>query len=316
MALDFMAIDFETANGEQGSVCAVGVAQVRGGVIASAESWLIRPPTGDRFTNTHIHGIRFDDVHDAPTWAASLERIDRAAAGRSLVAYNSRFDEGVYLAASRLAGVAASRHDWRDAYALARSRLRLSSYRLPAVVEHLGLDAFAHHEAGADAVACAQLTIALAERERADSVEALWAGAGTPAGPAYSSGRGTAAARRGAAYASRGSTSTRLPKPNPDADPGHVLFGVSITFTGDLETLSRPDAQAMAAEVGAHVTGTPTKKTQVVVVGGFDPTTFKPGATVSSKVQKALDLKAAGQFIEFLSEAQFVEAVNFRGGRG
>ncbi|HET8877955.1 MAG TPA: exonuclease, partial [Arthrobacter sp.] len=38
MALDFTAIDFETANGFRGSPCAVGLTKVRGGVVVEEAS--------------------------------------------------------------------------------------------------------------------------------------------------------------------------------------------------------------------------------------------------------------------------------------
>ena len=40
---DFAAIDFETANGERTSVCAVGVVVVRGGEVVDSFYSLIKP---------------------------------------------------------------------------------------------------------------------------------------------------------------------------------------------------------------------------------------------------------------------------------
>ena len=42
--LDFVAVDFETANGKRESACAVGVAVVRNGRVQSSDSWLVKPP--------------------------------------------------------------------------------------------------------------------------------------------------------------------------------------------------------------------------------------------------------------------------------
>ena len=63
---NFAAIDFETANHNRDSACAVGVAIVQAGQISSLERYLIRPPTQE-FRFTHIHGLTWRDV----TYAAA-----------------------------------------------------------------------------------------------------------------------------------------------------------------------------------------------------------------------------------------------------
>ena len=62
--LNFTAIDFETANANPNSACALGIAVVQAGQIVERISWLIRPPTSE-FSFTHIHGITWRQVADA-----------------------------------------------------------------------------------------------------------------------------------------------------------------------------------------------------------------------------------------------------------
>lgn len=290
MGLDFTAVDFETANEQRGSVCAVGVTTVRDGAVVATQSWLVRPPGELRFTNSRIHGITANHVTHAASWGGSLERIDALTGDTHLVAYNSPFDKGVYAAASRLSGMEPSPRVWRDVRVLAKAHLTLESYRLVDVSRELGLRDFEHHDAGADAEACARVALAIAAARGCLTVEELWR---VPTSAAKSPSSG---------YRQH----TPLPTTNSAADPGHPLFGASITFTGDLLGFSRPEARAAAAALGAIVTGSPTRKTDVVVVGGFDPATFRPGAEVSLKVQKAIDLRSAGQRIELISEDDFV----------
>lgn len=292
MPLNFTAIDFETANEQRGSVCAVGVAQIRDGQLAHTASWFVAPPTGERFTNSHIHGITADHVRGASTWAQSLDAIGQWAGGYSLVAYNSPFDKGVYNAASMLTAIDAPLHQWRCALTLAKSRLDLPGYRLPQVAAHLGVNMGQHHDAHADAVACALVTSAISDHTGIDTIDDLW----LP----------TTITRR-----FRNNTSDKLPESNTAADPRHVLYGVSLTFSGELEAFSRAEARTAAAALGANVTTTPTKKTEIIVLGGFDPATFRAGMSVSAKVQKALDLRASGQRIELLSEADFIACLNY-----
>ncbi len=56
MALDFVAIDFETANYDRSSACAVGLAIVRDGRVVQTLKTLIRPPTRF-FLFTDLHNI-------------------------------------------------------------------------------------------------------------------------------------------------------------------------------------------------------------------------------------------------------------------
>lgn len=286
MALNFTAIDFETANEQRGSVCAVGITTVRDSQIIETTSWYVQPPTGERFTNTYIHGITPAHCASGSTWADSLAAIAEYAEDGPLVAYNSPFDKGVYSAACRLSEIDVIDYVWRDARVAAKTHMVLDSYKLVEVSAHLGLPDFAHHDAAEDAEACARVVLTLAERHAVGVLDELW--------PVRAS--------------SQRSYYRRLPLPsaNVEADPAHPLYGVSVTFTGELEGYERDDARAAVAALGAIVTSGPTKRTDVVVVGGFDPATFRSGATVSNKIQKALDLRAAGQQIEFISELDLV----------
>jgi DNA polymerase-3 subunit epsilon len=56
---------------------------------------------------------------------------------------------------------------------MSRKTYTLPSYRLPLVAEEAECSPFAHHDALADAVACAEITIDCARRSGADDVHAL-----------------------------------------------------------------------------------------------------------------------------------------------
>ncbi len=68
-----------------------------------------------------------------------------------------------------------------------------------------------------------------------------------------------------------------------DAEPaagGSELAGKVVVFTGTLATLTRPEAKAMAEKLGARVTDSVSKKTDLVVVG----------ADAGTKARKAAEL--------------------------
>jgi DNA polymerase-3 subunit epsilon len=78
VALDFVAIDFETANSSPASPCAVGLVRVEAGEITQSLSMLFKPPSPNNFFhagNIAVHGIRPDDIVDAPEWLDALPEL-------------------------------------------------------------------------------------------------------------------------------------------------------------------------------------------------------------------------------------------------
>ncbi|MDP5226558.1 MULTISPECIES: 3'-5' exonuclease [Arthrobacter] len=175
--LDFTAIDFETANSDRGSVCAVGLAKVIGGAVVDTTSWLIAPPEPVRWFdsfNTAIHGIRAVDVATAPGWEESAEQIASYVGGDHLVAHNAAFDASVIRKAGEHTGHPFPGREVYCSFRLAQRLLDLPKYKLPIVAAELGVSGFRHHDAGDDARVCAEIVIALAGRHGATAVEGLW----------------------------------------------------------------------------------------------------------------------------------------------
>lgn len=182
MALDFTAIDFETANGNRASACAVAVVKVRDGEIVDSLSSLIRPPADMGFSsfNIRIHGIRPADVQGAPGWSDLFPQLQSFIGDDGLVAHNAAFDRGVWMGTSEAAAIPYSEPNFYCTVKLARRILKLPSHRLPLVAEALNLPTFRHHDATEDAVACALIGIELSKREGLSSVSEF----GPPVGAA------------------------------------------------------------------------------------------------------------------------------------
>jgi DNA polymerase-3 subunit epsilon len=179
--LDFTAIDFETANPSSASACAVGLVRVRGGEVVDKAGWLIRPPAGhDVFfeLNTRIHGIRAEDVTHAATWTQQLADLAAFAGDDILVAHNAGFDMAVLKRACEATGDECPPYRYACSLQVARKVYALESYRLPFVAAEAGFPDFPHHNATADALACAHVMVDAARRLGVDDIDALAGAAG------------------------------------------------------------------------------------------------------------------------------------------
>lgn len=161
---NFAAIDFETANANRSSVCSIGAVVVRNGVVAD-EFYSLIYPEPDYFTywTTQVHGLTMKDVAAAPpfpqVWRSLAPKID----GLPLVAHNSAFDEGCLKAVFKVYGMDYPDYKFFCTYRAARQRLKglLPNNQLDTVAAYCGFDLTMHHNALADAQACAAIAIKL-----------------------------------------------------------------------------------------------------------------------------------------------------------
>ena len=88
----YVALDFETADYQPDSACAVGLAKVRGGEVVDTLYSLIRPPRR-RVLFTWVHGITWKDVQGSPTFLEFWPQMASFLQGVThLVAHNAPFD--------------------------------------------------------------------------------------------------------------------------------------------------------------------------------------------------------------------------------
>lgn len=156
--MKILALDFETADYQADSACALGLAMIEDGVIVRSHTVLIRPPRR-WFQFTYIHGITWEDVKDKPTFAEQWDELEEwFAEADYLVAHNAPFDRGVLRACCESAGLIPPAKPFLCTVRLARSLWQLKPAALPNVCEHFGI-ALNHHDAGSDTMACARIMV-------------------------------------------------------------------------------------------------------------------------------------------------------------
>lgn len=160
---DFAAIDFETANNESSSVCSVGVIVVRNGCVVDTFYSLIQPePNYYTYWCTRVHGLTFADTDSSPVFPRVWEKISPLIADLPLVAHNSSFDEGCLKAVFRVYQMDYPDYKFYCTCKASRRALpNLANHQLQTVAAACDFNLTAHHNALADAEACAVIAMKL-----------------------------------------------------------------------------------------------------------------------------------------------------------
>lgn len=172
--MNYVAIDFETANRSRSSACSMAAVTVEDGQIVKTAYSLIRPPTLQfDYWNTKIHGITAQDVADKPTFADLWQKIKPHLENKVVIAHNAAFDMSVlrsvlneytlpYPRFQYVCTVDIARRVWRDS----------DNYKLSTLAERFAIK-FDHHNALHDARACAMIALLAKEAVKAENFRHL-----------------------------------------------------------------------------------------------------------------------------------------------
>lgn len=157
--MDFLALDFETANDQPISACELGIAVVRNYKVVESRSWLIRPPKMEFAAfNTRLHGISEADVLQERTFKELWHELREYFSDELLIAHNAAFDMQVlrslllyyripFQPMSFTCSIKLSKKVWKN---------ELERFGLSTMTKFFGIE-LEHHRAESDAVACAQI---------------------------------------------------------------------------------------------------------------------------------------------------------------
>ena len=161
----FVALDVETANRNGGSICQIGIVTFEHGRIVDEWQTLVNPRARFDAGNIRVHGIRPQDVDDAPTFRQIAGEIHERTTGQIVVAHNANFDRSCLRYAHGEARLMEPDARWLCTVRVARRAWagELERFGLKVVAGHLGLR-FQHHDALEDARACGQVLVAACER--------------------------------------------------------------------------------------------------------------------------------------------------------
>lgn len=182
--LDYVAIDFETANTYANSACSVGLVRfVDGKEVASVNSLIC--PAKMYFVpewTEQIHHISYDDVRNKPqfpeVWDTLVVPFLEQVPGLPLVAHNAGFDMNVIRSCMDYYGMPVPQLCYFDSLKVAqRTWPELDCHRLTYLGERF-LIQYDAHNALDDSRTCGKIIRLAAKAQDADSVEGLLAACG------------------------------------------------------------------------------------------------------------------------------------------
>ena len=152
---EYIAIDFETANSNLTSACAIGLVGVKNGKVVYSDYYLINPEEEFSDYNILIHHITYDMVRNAPPFPEIWAKIKNELSGEIVVCHNAMFDIAVLKACIEKYGL--EYPDFHIGCTLRVSRIAfkdiLPNCKLNTISGYLEVE-HNHHNASSDAYVC------------------------------------------------------------------------------------------------------------------------------------------------------------------
>lgn len=307
MGLNFVAIDFETANSQRSSACSIGYAVVENGEIVKTNSLFIKPtPFYFETMNIMVHGITESDVEDSPNLIDVWDEIMEDFSDKPLVAHNASFDFSVLRAGFTAFEEPCPEHEYICTYKLAQIIWPdLQSYRLNQLCSDKLNYEFNHHDAEEDSVACAKLLLALCKEEDCDNIGDLLEKHNLSFGQTFAEDY-TPFSISGKLNCSKRKYKKADLRFDYTLD---FLRNKTVVLTGKFNLGLKKDLEDKIIELGGNIGKDVTKKTHLLIVGdeGFNLKQVEDG--MSSKLKKAILLKESGANIQIMYEKEFLSIV-------
>ena len=303
--MDFLAIDFETANSNRNSACEIGIVKVENFKITDKKSFLIRPKDNYfDWMNTEIHGINEEMVKNEPEFDVIYSKIKDDFENYPIIAHNASFDISVLRHTLDLYDLPYPKTNYTCTYQMSKSSLKgCLSYRLDAISKFLNIT-LEHHRALSDANACAEIAIKLFKDNSISDLNQIKDVFKIRVGELIDGGYKPSLT----IHKNKNYKISDL-EFDENFQPENLFFGKNVVFTGTLSSMQRKEAQVKVLEIGGKCSAGVNNSTNFLIVGDQDYNRYGEGFK-SSKLRKVEKLLNDGKEIELLSESQFLEMIN------
>ncbi|GGA85376.1 3'-5' exonuclease [Ornithinibacillus halotolerans] len=171
--MNFVSIDFETANEKRYSPCAVGIVIANEKEILDEYYSLINPETYFNPFNIRVHGIREEDVQDAMTFPEIWPTLNNYLTGNLVVAHNASFDMSVIRQSLDRNRLNYPEMDYLCTANIAKQVWpEMENHKLNTLAAHHGIN-FNHHNAIEDARVAAKVMQRAMETVEENSIDSF-----------------------------------------------------------------------------------------------------------------------------------------------
>ncbi|GAA4832471.1 hypothetical protein GCM10023331_17090 [Algivirga pacifica] len=170
--MEFVALDFETANRYRSSACQVGLAHFKEWEIIHSSGDLIVPtPAHFEYMNIQVHGILPEHVVDKPNFEDYWPVLHGFLENRLIVAHNASFDISVLKSTLDHYGLPYPNLQYVCTMRLSKKLFpHLENHKLSTVSQAFGI-ALDHHEAESDSLAAGWILKEVVAQTQAETIE-------------------------------------------------------------------------------------------------------------------------------------------------
>lgn len=304
--MNFVGIDFETANEKRNSPCSIGIVVVKNSEIIEKVHHLIKPKEM-RFMpiNIGIHGIRPSMVQDELEFDKVWEKIKRYFNDSLVIAHNASFDISVLRNTLELYDIEMPSFNYICTMKLSRNFYsNLDNAKLNTVNNFLGYE-FKHHDALADAVACGNILLNISEELKSKDINEISKLVGVTLGSVDKNGYKPSSTKSRILK-----QSNKAPSKQNEETARNLNFTAFenevVVFTGGLASMTRDEAIELVRKLNGTVGSSVTKKTTCIVTNNKDIEDLHRNE-MSNKLKKTMDLRQKGQNIKLLNEEAFLK---------
>ncbi|MGL5381700.1 exonuclease domain-containing protein [Clostridium sp.] len=306
--MNFIAIDFETANEKRNSPCSIGLVVVKDGKVVEKIHHLIKPKEM-RFTpmNIGIHGITPSMVENENEFDKVWEEIKDYFNESVVVAHNAAFDISVLRNTLDLYDIEAPSFKYICTMKLSKNfYLNLENAKLNTVSNFLGYK-FNHHDALSDALACSNILLNISDEVKSRDINEISKLISVSIGKVDSKGYKPSSSK---------GTSEEVSKKNRLNDRNEFELVIKngsfknevVVFTGGLSSMTRDKAMRIVRNLGGSTGGSVTKKTTCVVTNMKNIKSLKR-EEMTTKLRKACLYIEKGQVINIINEEEFLKII-------
>lgn len=303
--MDFIALDFETANEKRSSPCSIGIVVVKDGKVVEKIHHLIKPKEM-RFMpiNIGIHGIRTAMVENELEFDGVWQKVKKYFENSLVIAHNAAFDISVLRKSAELYDIELPEFNYICTMKLARNFYKSIDNAKLNTVNYLLEYEFKHHDALYDALACGNILTNICSELNCDDIQEISNLLGVTIGKVYKDGY-VPSSTKGRVYRTSAKVYSYKKQRIVDRFAEDAFMNEVVVITGKLASMSREEAYKAVRLLGGTAGSSVTRKTTILVSNMSGISELSRGE-MSTKMKKAVDLVERGQKIKFLNEEEFL----------